>query len=114
MLHELVLALLGHTGDVFEPETFKISAGFPHLHISERTILDRLAQLGRSYTKFQQFTQMQTKSQFIAALQGEIDLWLEEYRSAVVSLEETIMKEKITLPLVQLSLEGVRNDYSKS
>ncbi|CAG8783199.1 17294_t:CDS:2, partial [Cetraspora pellucida] len=57
MLHELLLALSGLSGDLFVPfppqpetaTTFKIPLDFPFLHEAEKTSLERLAALGFYY-----------------------------------------------------------------
>eukprot|EP00833_Pecoramyces_ruminatium_P017314 jgi/Orpsp1_1/1191346/evm.model.d7180000085098.1 len=64
MLHELLLALSGHYGEVFalhppppqQSETFKIPINFPiYLHISEREALEELAHLGFLYLQISNF-----------------------------------------------------------
>jgi len=64
MLHELLLALSGHYGEVFalhppppqQSETFKIPVNFPiYLHISEREALEELAHLGFLYLQISNF-----------------------------------------------------------
>src|ERR1044071_5212564 len=67
MLHELLLALSGLSGDLFvpyppEPETattFKIPPEFPFLHEAERSSLERLAALGFYYRKLTKFLDKQ-------------------------------------------------------
>src|ERR1051325_3974240 len=79
MLHELLLALSGLSGDLFvpyppEPEiasTFKIPPDFPFLHEAEKSSLERLATLGFYYRKLTNFLNKQrgrnenNKSEFV-------------------------------------------------
>ncbi|RUS24016.1 gamma-tubulin complex component protein [Jimgerdemannia flammicorona] len=65
MLHELLLVLSGHPGDLFVPfppppfvpNTFAIPPDFPLLHDAERRALDRLAHLGWLYKQIVDFIQ---------------------------------------------------------
>src|SRR6266480_6781524 len=67
MLHELLLALSGLSGDLCvpyppEPEiatTFKIPPDFPFLHEAEKSSLERLAALGFYYRKLTNFLDIQ-------------------------------------------------------
>ena len=63
MLHELLFALMGYAGDIFEPyppspqkaTTFSISHNFPFLHLTERESLNRLGHLGWIYSQINHF-----------------------------------------------------------
>ncbi|KAJ3176207.1 Gamma-tubulin complex component 4 [Geranomyces variabilis] len=82
MLHELLLALHGHPGDVFvvassteaslaaqaKPTTFRVAADFPFLHAAERSALDRLAHLGFLAATIRRFAQRHAKAVWTAAL----------------------------------------------
>jgi hypothetical protein len=67
MLHELLLALSGISGELFvpyppapeEPATFRIPANFPYLHEAERCALERLADLGFHYRSIVTFLDQQ-------------------------------------------------------
>ncbi|KAJ3136120.1 Gamma-tubulin complex component 4 [Geranomyces variabilis] len=90
MLHELLLALHGHSGDVFVEDstaavgphsapglqqqakftstTFRVAADFPFLHAAERSALDRLAHLGFLAGTIRRFAQRHAKAVWTAAL----------------------------------------------
>lgn len=112
MYHELIAALLGHTGDVFQPETFELSSGFPLLHVAERAVLGRLAQLGKKYAAFQDYINTRSSLQFEMTLKASINTFLEEYRFAVVSLEEEVLESKMTVSMVQSRLDRVICDIA--
>ncbi|KAJ3307163.1 Gamma-tubulin complex component 4 [Kappamyces sp. JEL0829] len=100
MLHELVVALLGHSGDVFEEPSFEVSLGFPNLHPSERLIMNHTAQLGKLYSEIRHYTQSPGSEGFEFALKNSIEEWLEQYRVAVVELEEDVMFRPVFVELV--------------
>ncbi|KAI9099417.1 gamma-tubulin complex component protein [Phlyctochytrium arcticum] len=81
MLHELLLCVAGHAGDVFVPTpsptdlsadpvaaTFAVSPNFPFLHPAERTALNRLAHLGFLFKKVENFIKNKRKAVWDQAL----------------------------------------------
>ncbi|KAF8965000.1 hypothetical protein BGZ46_000674 [Entomortierella lignicola] len=115
MLHELLIALSGYPGDIFQPfppepaiaTTFAIS-DIPLLHPSEKESLDRLAQLGFYYRKFNYFISTcrsltyqhdnQTTSAkpapsglYLRALAYALEQKLQEYRKVIVETEAAIL-----------------------
>lgn len=64
MLHEVLLALLGHTGDVITPTKeggFCVDPSMPFLHPSERTMIDRVCVVGAAFASVQNFVQSQRR-----------------------------------------------------
>lgn len=76
MLHELLLALSGHPGDIFVPSpaspstptTYVVAEDFPFLHPAERTALNRLARLGFLYSTIRAFVDRHRKRAWNAVL----------------------------------------------
>src|SRR5437763_6464537 len=115
MLHELLLALSGLSGDLFvpyppEPEiatTFKIPPDFPFLHEAERSSLERLAKLGFYYHKILEFLDQQrnkslamsnsnnnnneSKGLFIQALCNSINDILKDFQKIIIEAEMGIL-----------------------
>ncbi|TPX71720.1 hypothetical protein SpCBS45565_g00795 [Spizellomyces sp. 'palustris'] len=121
MLHELLLALSGHPGDVFVPDppppatpkTYRVATDFPFLHPAERTALDRLVHLGALYSVLRDFVDKTRKRVWTAtlpspqqiegnapvsptgfyffALCAAVDDVLDEYRQLIVEAEVKVL-----------------------
>ncbi|KAI8825899.1 gamma-tubulin complex component protein [Fimicolochytrium jonesii] len=119
MLHELLLALSGHPGDVFVPSppeaptTYAVAEDFPFLHPAERTALNRLATLGFQYAYIRDYVDEQKKQVWGAtlgnrasnptaapntgfyrlALCSGLDEVLDEYTAAIVKTERKVLSQ---------------------
>jgi gamma-tubulin complex component 4 len=106
MLHELIFVLLGYPGDVFRPHdnsTFAIAPDFPLLHPTERECLNRLGQLGWTFSQINLFinnvkdlkstTSDPTKPHgaYIQALVTTIEITLTDYRRDILAMEKRIL-----------------------
>lgn len=117
MLHELLFVLMGYSGDVFIPypplpnksNTFCIPSDFPLLHPTERECLNRLGQLGWTYSQINQFTKDVKESRSInktnrssniphgayaLALVTSIEKTLNEYRQNILDMETRILNKE--------------------
>ncbi|KAK9710774.1 hypothetical protein K7432_008219 [Basidiobolus ranarum] len=114
MLHELLLVLSGHPGDIFVLQTthssatpiFRIPEDFNFLHPSEKGALEQLAQLGGWYKRICTFTEQYRRKEWLKSspkvklpqgvyLQGfcqGIRQSLKGYEDSIVELEERILK----------------------
>lgn len=121
MLHELLLVLSGHPGDLFVPfppapfvpNTFAIPPDFPLLHDAERRALDRLARLGWLYKEIMDFIHMVRNSNavgrsqqpddnkeiprgaYILAMCTSAHESLGHYRKAIIDCEEKILNKDL-------------------
>ncbi|XP_062516530.1 gamma-tubulin complex component 4-like isoform X2 [Corticium candelabrum] len=104
MLHEVLLALSGFTGDVFvEDETgFHVSLEFPFQHNSEKDVLNKLARLGFLYKKLNDFIEFHdhqtpiAKSNtglYLKALSSGLDTILQPYRETLLQAEQAVLKD---------------------
>ncbi|KAK9767845.1 hypothetical protein K7432_002027 [Basidiobolus ranarum] len=115
MLHELLLALSGHPGDIFVlhvPDSsttpiFRIPEDFTFLHPSEKGALEQLAQLGSLYRRINTFIEQYRTKEWIkgsprvrlphgAYFQGFCQGMrhsLKEYEDMIVELEDRILKQ---------------------
>jgi hypothetical protein len=106
MLHELIFVLLGYPGDVFKPHansTFAIAPDFPLLHPTERQCLNRLGQLGWTFSEINLFinsvkdlkstTSDPTKPHgaYTQALITTIEQTLTGYRHDILAMEKRIL-----------------------
>lgn len=109
MLHELLFALLGHTGDIFEKNSFKVAAGFPFLHPSEEAIMNNIASVGKLYSKLIRFLERPNSFSFEIVLKSALHKWLDEYRAKVMDLERACMEEGniVTVAYIQQEIEQV-------
>jgi len=123
MLHELLLALSGHYGEVFalhppppqQSETFKIPVNFPiYLHISEREALEELAHLGFLYLQISNFVKEKLEYtdkynvKAIPKLEDEIHTF-SSLENITPILEEN--KNKNNAKPAEYSLEDFQNGY---
>ncbi|KAJ3051948.1 Gamma-tubulin complex component 4 [Rhizophlyctis rosea] len=132
MLHELLLTLSGHPGDVFAPsfntpardgEGFSIPPDFPFLHSAERYALERLAVLGYYYQNFTTFINSGRKGTYASrrsnrndtngpygsyfrAFCSTLDKELEEYRELIIECETRILSK------LDLETDGGRTPVS--
>ncbi|KAI1317786.1 Gamma-tubulin complex component 4 [Mortierella claussenii] len=133
MLHELLVTLSGYPGDIFRPfppepalpTTFAIT-DFPLLHPAEKESLDRLAQLGFYFQRFNQFiaschapVSLSTTSQdhihkkpqglYLKALANVLERRLDTYRQVIIQTEAAILSGQDNLGgMVPLSTISVR------
>lgn len=123
MYHELLLALAGHSGDLFLADG-KVATDFPHLHPGTRQALDRLLPLSLIYRDLDYFTQhlslpstsrspSSSPSAYLEALGVGLEPILQDYRNTLTTLESqcigraTIQSDDIPatqLPLVEFTL----------
>ncbi|KAJ1963830.1 hypothetical protein IWQ62_003100 [Dispira parvispora] len=117
MLHELLLALSGHPGEVFVKTAtgLQVAAHVPYLHPSERDTLNEILKIGYAFIKIEAFVDSQSPltysttgndasalihqnepdhSLYLAALQTAIrDVVLTPYCQYIVELEQRILRE---------------------
>ncbi|GAA5805800.1 gamma-tubulin complex component protein [Helicostylum pulchrum] len=129
MLHELLFVLIGHSGDVFVPSplsnstTFAIPSDFPLLHPAEREGLNRLGQLGWTYSQINQFivTVKENKSRdkekphgaYILTLVTAIETTLNDYRQDILDMEKRILNKEDDLGSNVVPLSLLTADLSR-
>eukprot|EP00698_Gefionella_okellyi_P023404 TRINITY_DN7991_c0_g1_i2.p1 TRINITY_DN7991_c0_g1~~TRINITY_DN7991_c0_g1_i2.p1 ORF type:complete len:460 (-),score=99.84 TRINITY_DN7991_c0_g1_i2:560-1939(-) len=114
-IHDILLALLGHCGDVIvsSKSTFHLSTECTHVDESERQLINRICATGFYCLKLQTYcdrTQSATAAQplFLRALCSGIEEQLDAYRQKIVEAEETYLGDAY----LSLSyLFGVLGDY---
>ncbi|CEG36938.1 gamma-tubulin complex component [Plasmopara halstedii] len=109
MHHELFLALLGHVGDVIERRTdgFFIRKDAKFLSQAQRSVLDRLLQLGFAYSVLNQFIRCVSflPSVYLHALAQAVQRLLDRYTDAIVELEAKTLRSRAVFPLSNLLYE---------
>jgi hypothetical protein len=111
MHHELFFALLGHTGDVVESTSqgFFIKEDVEYVSSAQKEMLNRLLQLGYSYSILSDFLEESNKipSIYIRGLCQGIRNVLKRYSQKIVDLEDQILKTKFvfTMPKMVFELE---------
>ncbi|KAI9202458.1 gamma-tubulin complex component protein [Polychytrium aggregatum] len=130
MLHELLLAMSGHSGNVFSPfpaegpRTQRIEPDFPFVHPSEASGLNRLAQLGFKFNQIARFLSEQrhqgdfrtstreNAKLFLSALVGSIEAHvLDPYREALAQAERTVLSSKLSGQ--QYGLLWIQKDFEQ-
>ena len=119
LLHEVLLALLGHTGDVIEPRHsgsevvgYRVSPSLSFITAAERQRIDGLVQLGFLYHQLHSFTLTHTHQPaapgsdsssplYLAALSSSLSTLLASYRSTLLHVERAML-ESDTYPLSSL------------
>ena len=106
VLHELLVALLGHPGDVFEKKRgYKAAVDFPYIHPSERLALDQVSSLGLQYEIMQEYVEdNRFNGIYRSALGLAIDRVLNSYHRDIVELGAQIESENSVLGQVALKL----------
>ena len=107
MLHEILLAMLGHSGDLFEEESFELHPGFPDLHPAEKATLDKLALLGKRYKEILIYVETPTSFEFEAVLRKSLHIYLQNYRNEVLEVEKDILESD------KISIYGILNKFEK-
>lgn len=110
MHHELFLALLGHAGDVVEakPEGFFVRSDLPFLSKPQKTMINRLMQMGHAFTSLERFVRQQAPqwpSLYARALAQGIEHVLQRYADAVVQLENKVLSTGVAFPIPQMVYE---------
>lgn len=110
MHHELFLALLGHAGDVVEakPEGFFVRSDLPFLSKSQKTMINRLMQMGHAFASLERFVRQQAPqwpSLYARALAQGIERVLQRYADAVVQLETKVLSTGVPFPIPQMVYE---------
>eukprot|EP00035_Acanthoeca_spectabilis_P035814 m.36380 g.36380 ORF g.36380 m.36380 type:complete len:602 (-) comp7568_c0_seq2:29-1834(-) len=99
MWNELVLALSGHSGDVFVKNAdgqLKVIDGLPQMHRSEQEMLDSLCEVGGTFAQLSEFVGRRfvgdehSRSLYIHAMKVGVDLRLQQYRAVLREVEDTI------------------------
>ena len=121
LLHEVLLALLGYTGDVIEPRhsgsdvvDYRVSPTLSFVAPAERQRIDGIVQLGFLYQQLESFTLTHThkpapldsetstsSSLYLAALSTALSTLLASYRATVLHIERAILETE-TYPLSSL------------
>jgi hypothetical protein len=115
MLHELLVTMMGHPGDIFQEQLdFKITPGFTLLHIAEKTTLEQLAQLGYLYKRIQGILEEPSDSLYRSVFISSIDDYLNHYRADICDLEVYCMEPHSTMSTVQIKLGKVSIAYKVS
>ncbi|CAL8351442.1 unnamed protein product [Merluccius merluccius] len=112
MIHELLLALSGYPGTIFnwnKRTGLQVSQDIPFLHPSETSVLNRLSKLGSDYIRFTEFIEQHTghvhqqehhnnpPSQaglngiYLRAFCTGLDTMLQPYRQALLDLEQEFL-----------------------
>jgi hypothetical protein len=108
MLHEALVTLLGHPGDLFKKENlFKTTKGIDFLHISEQSALDRLGHLGFLYSQLNDYINKKDFTVFKSCLRNSISKYLDGYRGLIVSLEPIVLQPNSTVSEIQIEVEKV-------
>ncbi|CAG8708636.1 6578_t:CDS:2, partial [Dentiscutata heterogama] len=104
MLHELLLALSGLSGDLFVPfpsqpetaTTFKIPPDFPFLHEAEKTSLERLAALGFYYRRIVLFLEdtISFRGSYIHAFCNALNGILADFQKTIIECEIRILNKE--------------------
>ncbi|RKP06529.1 gamma-tubulin complex component protein [Thamnocephalis sphaerospora] len=111
MLHELLLALSGHPGDVFvlTEQSFVVASDLAFLSEQERTALNRLGQLGWAYRECARFAFEQRRCNgalpvdaqglrrphgvYVDAFCASLDRLLDDYRARLARLEAGLIAD---------------------
>lgn len=106
MLHDILLSLIGLTGDVIVEmnDTFKVIANFDLLSQGEIKIIDRIVPLGWFYSRLLHFVERKAIrwgssgdregfQLYLAAFGSGLEDFLHEYVADVAALEHQILKE---------------------
>ena len=119
MIQELLVALMGHTGDIFQADTFQIIGGFPSLHPAELAIMNEVALIGKDFAVIDFYLQdegivsdnRKRVSSFEMCLKYALERWLDEYKGVVVELEAEAMQhhnsQTVTVASILNRLKGV-------
>ena len=99
MLHEVVYALLGHTGKVITSSSsrFDLSPSARY-DPSERALLDRLLSLGHAYSQLDAFVHAQLfsaeegGSAYLIALAAGLEECLTPYRTQCLQMEQLLLR----------------------
>jgi hypothetical protein len=98
MLHELLLSLVGYSGNVIVEtrEGFHLAPDFPHLHPSERELIDKICCLGYYFLQIDSYVQKHSQFSpvegfYVRAMCEAINLTLDNYRACVLKAEQTVL-----------------------
>ncbi|DAZ92735.1 TPA: hypothetical protein N0F65_010877 [Lagenidium giganteum] len=109
MQHELLLALLGHPGDVFETrgDGFFVQRGTTLLSDPQKTMVNQLLRLGFAFVMLERFTKSaQTlPSMYVRAIAQGMEDVLAQYEDKVIGIEATVLSTGIVLPIPQMVCE---------
>ena len=112
MIHELLIALMGHTGDIIESETFRVVGGYPNLHPAEIAIMNEIALVGKHYKVIEEYIEdyetSDKKCSFERNLQHSLEKWLDGYKATILDLECQAME-----PNRMITLGHIYNCLSK-
>lgn len=116
MFHELLLALLGHSGKIVQDSgtTFELSQDITFIHEGEKTILNELVQLGHYYQTISTFVEkklvLEFKGLYPRAVASGLSKILDGYRRQILRVEEEALKHGegiIPLSSLQATLDEV-------
>ena len=95
MLREVLLALLGHSGDVITcsppPHTLSVLPSLPFLHPSEVSAINSLLVLGTSYLRVSLWASTPQTSLFGSSLASGMEDYLHVYRLRVLEVEAELL-----------------------
>ena len=108
ILNELLVALLGHPGDIFEKKNnYKAATEFPYIHPSERLALDRVSILGSQYEIMRNFVDNNKyNGLYMSIFAMSIDRIMEDYEREIVELESCLESTTPVLGEVTLKLQS--------
>lgn len=109
MMHEVLLALAGHAGDIIQDtgSNFVIDAQVPFLHESEKHSIQQLAPLGWMYKYLQFFTKEQRHSKtptglYKKACAAAVEEVLAAYEDCLLQAEQRLHKDNDMMPFAHL------------
>ncbi|KNC56339.1 tubulin [Thecamonas trahens ATCC 50062] len=104
MLREVLLALLGHAGDVIAPGpdgVLRVVPGLPFLHPSEAAAVDRLVVMGSHYASLNGYSGRvhaaegaRDHSLLVSAFAAGVDEVLDRYRAHVLAAEKAVIADQ--------------------
>ena len=103
MLHELLLSLVGYSGNVIVEtrDGFQLAPDFPHLHPSERELINKICCLGYYFLQIDSYVQKHSQFSpvqgfYVRAMCEGINLILDSYRGCILKAEQQVLVDPST------------------
>lgn len=103
MLHELLLSLVGYSGNVIveSQKGFHLAPDFPFIHPSERELVDKICKLGYYFLQIDSYVQKHSQFKtvegfYVRAMCEAINLILDSYRACVLKAEQQVLADTST------------------
>eukprot|EP00047_Mylnosiga_fluctuans_P018245 m.68639 g.68639 ORF g.68639 m.68639 type:complete len:601 (+) comp7509_c0_seq3:49-1851(+) len=105
MYNELLLALLGHPGDIFVDHggSIKVARGLPYMDASEEARLNRLCELGSMFQRLDAYANLHTTDLYLRCVRLSLLDAIQPYCDAVLEFEEKVAAHP-HVPVAQLFL----------